>query len=79
MRGQLQPERRGRGQTGRRSNLIVAGATEYERAVFFRLGRIRQGAKGPDIVAMTSLRSTNITLPAELLRAMARPPNPPDR
>jgi len=31
-----------------RTVLIIV--TEYERAVFFRLGRIRQGAKGPGIV-----------------------------
>lgn len=31
-----------------RSILIIV--TEYERAVFFRLGRIREGAKGPGIV-----------------------------
>jgi len=31
-----------------RSILIII--TEYERAVFFRLGRIREGAKGPGIV-----------------------------
>jgi regulator of protease activity HflC (stomatin/prohibitin superfamily) len=30
--------------------LILIIVTEYERAVFFRLGRIREGAKGPGVV-----------------------------
>ena len=29
---------------------ILIIVTEYERAVFFRLGHIREGAKGPGIV-----------------------------
>ena len=37
---------------------ILIIVTEYERAVFFRLGRIREGAKGPGIVVHRSLDKT---------------------
>jgi regulator of protease activity HflC (stomatin/prohibitin superfamily) len=48
---------------------ILIIVTEYERAVFFRLGRIREGAKGPGIVVRIPLvdRVVKVSLRVEVV------------
>ena len=48
---------------------ILIIVTEYERAVFFRLGRIREGAKGPGIVVRLPLidRVVKVSLRVEVV------------
>ena len=48
---------------------ILIIVTEYERAVFFRLGRIREGAKGPGIVVRFPLidRVVKVSLRVEVV------------
>ena len=48
---------------------ILIIVTEYERAVFFRLGHIREGAKGPGIVVRFPLvdRVVKVTLRVEVI------------
>jgi regulator of protease activity HflC (stomatin/prohibitin superfamily) len=48
---------------------ILIIVTEYERAVFFRLGHIREGAKGPGIVVRIPLvdRVVKVTLRVEVV------------
>jgi len=48
---------------------ILIIVTEYERAVFFRLGRVREGAKGPGIVVRLPLidRVVKVSLRVEVV------------
>ena len=53
---------------------ILIIVTEYERAVFFRLGRIREGAKGPGIVVRLPLidRVVKVSLRVEVVDVPAQ-------